>query len=30
MEENEKKRKIKILKPEFVPAVEEEFRRTFE
>lgn len=30
MEQNENKRKIKILKPEFVPAVEEEFRRTFE
>jgi hypothetical protein len=30
IEENENKRKIKILKPEFVPAVEEEFRRTFE
>jgi hypothetical protein len=30
MEQNENKRKIKILKPEFVPAVEEEFRKTFE
>lgn len=27
LEENEKKRKIKILKPEFAPAIEEEFRR---
>lgn len=30
VEQNDEKRTIKILKPEFVPAVEEEFKRTFE